>query len=183
MKLIAIVSLIGLLATSAIVGMWWVSTSNSEIGLRNAMKQKQKDNENELAHNVQIKIKQAAQVTDAQTKALVDIIRGNSEARAEGTKGGGSLALLVREAVPNVDSSSKTFQQLINVITSAREGFVMRQKELMAMKTQHDNIRQKFPSSIVCGGRPEIEIVVVTSSQAAESFRTGKDDDNDVFKK
>lgn len=173
MKVIA--SLIVVAVVALAVGGWWVSTSNQEIRLRNAITQKQKDNESEL-DSVQKKISQSAQVTQAQMSALKDIIVGNSDARATQ---GGSLATLVREAVPTIDTSS--FKQLMNTITSSRDAFAQRQKEILALKTEHDNLRMTWPASIVVGSRASINVIVVTSARAADSFRTGQDNDISVF--
>ena len=51
------------------------------------------------------------------------------------------------------------------------------------MKREHDNQSTTFPGSFIVGGRPEIEVTIVTSTRAEENFRTGKDDDTTVFGK
>lgn len=164
-----------LLLVAVIVGMYF-SYSNTEIRLRNTIMAKQKDNQSEL-DNLQKKINQSGQVTKAQTDALKEIIVGNSQART--SNGAGQLATLVKEAVPNVDT--KIFGQLMNIIASSRDSFTMRQKEILDLKREHDNCRLVAPSSWICGGRPEIVVVVVTSERAEESFRTGQDNNTNVF--
>jgi hypothetical protein len=175
--LFAIVGLIvaGILAVGIIGGVYF-SYSNSEIRLRNAIAQKQRDNQSEL-DNLQKKIAQAGQVTKAQWDAIKDIVVGNSQARTAG--GAGSLATLVREAVPS--TSQIDSRQFLTIITSSRDAFTMRQKEILDMKREHDNILTTFPGSLICGGRPPIEVVIVTSDRAEENFRTGKDNDIDAF--
>ena len=39
-----------------------------------------------------------------------------------------------------------------------------------------------WPGSMFVGNRPEIEIAIVTSTKTEETFKTGKEDDVEVFK-
>lgn len=171
-------AIIGVIGIVMVFGMY-VSYSNSEKRQRNLIVNKQKDNNSELDNMVKV-ISQVAEVTEEQTAALKDIIVGHAEARA--TKGG-SLATFVREAVPNIDVSSKTFQNLQNHIVASRNSWTMRQKELLDMKREHDNMIDTFPSSMIVGGRGKIDVTIVTSSRTKEAFRTGEDNDTTLFKR
>jgi hypothetical protein len=150
---------------------------NKETRLRNQITAKQTDNTSEY-DNLWKKLSQSAQVTDTQKEALREIIVGNAQARKSG---GGSLATMVHEAVPMVDTS--TFNNLLNIVTSSRDAWTMRQKELIDLKREHDNIIDLFPSNLICMvlGRQKIDIKIVTSSRTGEAFKTGKDDDVDLF--
>lgn len=154
-----------------LLGMMWVNYSNAEVRLRNQITAKQRDNQSEL-DNVQKKISQTVQVTDMQMAALKDIIVGNAEARKGGS---GSLATFVKEAVPNVDTT--TFNNLQNIIAGSRDAFTMRQKELLDLNREHDNLIDTFPSSFIVGSRGKIDVVIVTSGRAKDSFKTGEDND------
>jgi hypothetical protein len=160
-----------------ILGIFFVTTMNKETRLRNQITAKQTDNTSEY-DNLWKKLSQSAQVTDAQKEALREIIVGNAQARKSG---GGSLATMVHEAVPTVDTS--TFNNLLNIVTSSRDAWTMRQKELIDLKREHDNIIDLFPSNLICMvlGRQKIDIKIVTSSRTGEAFKTGKDDDVDLF--
>lgn len=151
-----------------------VSTLNHENTLRTAIQAKQKDNANEM-DGMWKTIDQVAQTTQAQKDALVEIFTGYAQART-GTGGGGSLANWIKEAVPNVDTS--TFNNLQNIITSKRDGFVMRQKELLDLSREHNRLLGTIPSGWICGmfGRSAIEVTIVTSTRTDEAFKTGKDD-------
>lgn len=175
MKAIAAIGA-ALLVAVIIIGLMYVTISNKEIRLRNQIKAKQTDNTSEL-DNVQKKISQVVQVSDLQMTALKDIIVGNAQARAQGA---GSLATLVKEAVPNLDATSSTFNNIINIITGSRDAWTMRQKELLDLKREHDNLIDTFPSSLVVGGRGKIDVVIVTSGRVKENFRTGEDNDIDL---
>ncbi len=157
---------------------WVVGISNNEIYQANLVHAKQVSNKNWL-DECNKTISNAAEVTDAQRQALMDIIVGNSKARADG-QGKGSLAAMVTEAVPNVDVS--VYKNLLNIVQSKREGFKRVQDEIIDLNRVHDNLIDMFPSSLVCSimGRKKIDIVVVTSTRTENAFATGKDDDTSL---
>jgi len=159
-----------------IVVSWAVGVSNGEVRLRRAIEAKLRDNESEL-DNMMKKIKQSAQITDRQAEKTLELVTGYAEARG-GVKEAGLVSAL-HEAIPNQDL--KTYEKLLAVVTSARDGWTMRQKELIDLKREHDTLRTIFPSSLIVGGRPEIEITVVTSTKAKKAMETGVDDDVDLF--
>ena len=179
MVLIA-VSVCGVIVVG-ICGLYFVSVKNTEVGLRNAITAKMKDNESEF-DNMFKKIAQTAQVTDAQKNALKEIFIEHAQARSAGSKGG-SLATWVQESVPNVDTT--TFNNLQNIISGSRDRWTMRQKELIDLSREHQNLLMRFPSSIVCSafGAQPITITVITSTHAKEAMQTGTDDNIDVFQK
>lgn len=158
-----------------------VGVANKEARLRNTMKAKQTDNTNEY-DNMWKKISQSAQVTDAQKNALKEIFVSHAQARSGGPDNN-LLVKWVHESVPNVDTS--TFNTLMNIITSSRDGFTMRQKELLDLKREDDNYFTTFPANMVMAvcGRDMMDVTIVTSSRTTEAFKTGKDDDVNVFQK
>lgn len=155
----------------------WISFSNKEISLRNQIEAKKRDNKN-VYDSTWKQISQSAQVTDAQKKALLEIVTGHAKAR-EGS-GGGSLATMVTESVPNVDTT--VFNQLMNIVSSARTRFERVQTEILDLNRAHTNCLTMFPSSIVCGGRPAITVDIITSDRTENAYETGKDNDVGVFK-
>jgi hypothetical protein len=173
--IIAGAAMVLMIITALILFSWGVSISNAEIQQKNLVLAKQESNKNWLTE-CNNTISNAAEVTDAQRQALMDIIVGNAKARADG-QGKGSLAAMVQEAVPNVDTS--VYKNLLNIVTAKREGFKRVQDELIDLNRVHNVMLQTFPSSLVCSflGRKEIEITVVTSTRTQKAFETGKDDD------
>lgn len=163
-----------------IVVIMFVTISNNEARLRNAIVNKQKDNTSEF-DNMWKKIQQVAEVPPAQMAALKDIFNSYAQARGANASGG-SLATWVHESVPSVDT--KTYDNLMNIITGSRDSWTQRQKELIDLKREHDNIRTTFPSNVVCSilGRGEIDITIVTSAKSEKAFQTGRDDDVKLFK-
>jgi len=177
--MVAIAAGVVLLIVVIVCGAFFVSTMNSEVKLRNTITAKQKDNESEF-DNMWKKISQVAQVTDAQKNALKEIFVQHAQAR---NVGGGTLMKWIHESVPNVDTS--TFNNLQNIITGSRDAWTMRQKELLDLKREHDNLIDVFPGSMVCSilGRQKINVTIITSSRSQKAMQTGTDDDVDVFKK
>jgi hypothetical protein len=168
-----------LLLLLAGIGAMYVTYSNQEVRLRNQIEAKLTDNKNEF-DNMWKKISQVAQVSDRDRKSLQEIFNSYAEARAgQGGANDGALMRWVQESIPNVNP--QTMANLQNIITSSRDAFTMRPKELIDYKREHDNLRTLFPSSIFVGSRPEIRITVVTSERTEETFRTGQDNDVSVF--
>lgn len=164
------------LVAALVVGVMCASAHNREVSLRNAITAKMADNRSEF-DSMWKKISQSAQVTEGQKNALKEIFVSYAEARG-GVQGGGAMKWL-QESVPNVDTS--TFKNLQNIITSSRDAWTMRQKELLDLKREHDNLLTKIPTCWFVGGRGKIEVTIVTSSKTEKSFETGKDDDVKVF--
>ena len=89
----------------------------------------------------------------------------------------------VQESVPNVDTT--TMNNLQNIITGSRDAWTMRQKELIDLNRQHDQILNVFPSGFILKmlGRKSINITIITSDKTETAFATGKDNDTQVFSK
>lgn len=172
---LAVAALLGVVLVATVI-----STLNRETMLATSIQAKQRDNANEM-DGMWKTIDQVAQTTQAQKDALVEIFTGYAKARTPQT--GGTLANWIKEAVPNVDTS--TFNNLQNIIAGKRDGFVMRQKELLDLSREHNRLLQTIPSGWICSifGRKPIEVIIVTSSRTEGAFKTGKDDDVTLFKK
>lgn len=176
---IAVAVLVPVFFIVLIVGGMWISYSNTEIRLRKTIEAKQIDNKNEY-DAMWKKIAQTAEVTDEHKKALREIFEGYATARG-GIGEDGTLMKWLHEAVPNVDL--KTYENLQNIIVASRDSFVMRQKELLDLKREHDIALNTFPSSMFVGSRPPIDVVIITSTKTEKAFNTGKDDETKVFQK
>lgn len=172
MKVVAVVAVGAVVALLAVT--YVVSTVNTEVRLRNDLTAKQTDNVSEY-DSLWKKIEQAAQVTQAQKRALLEIVTAHAEARGGGARG--AVANWIHESVPDVDTT--TFDNLQNIITASRDRFAMRQKELLALKSRHDSMLDSFPSGNILAvfDRDRIDVTVVTSTKADEVFERGRDDD------
>lgn len=170
---------IGAVALAVVLGLvvlvQCVSISNEEIGIRNTITQKQRDNMNEFDNMWKV-ISQNSQVAKADRDSLMKLFNGYAEARKTG--GDNQIMTWVKESVPNVDSS--TFKTLMNTITAARNSWTMRQKEILQLKVQHDNLLMKWPGSWILSGRQPIEVTIVTSDKTEKAFESGSDNDTDL---
>jgi hypothetical protein len=156
-----------------------ITCSNREKSLRNAITAKQADNRNQM-DALWKSIAQVAQVAEKDRQSLQDIFVNYAGARG-GTNGNSAVMRWIQESAPNVDT--KTFQNLQNTIVAERDSFKFRQQELLDLNREHDNCIDLWPSSMFVGGRSKINVTIVTSTKVEDSFKTGKDDDVDVFKK
>ena len=118
--ILAVVGLAGTFVLALIVvAIMWVSYSNAEHRLRNTITAKQKDNQNEM-DAMWKNIAQTAQVAEKDRSSLMEIFNGYAQGRA-GSDPKTPLMNWIKEAVPNV--SSTTFDKLMNIIVSQRDGF------------------------------------------------------------
>lgn len=160
-----------------------VSFHNSEVTLRNTITAKQTDNKNEM-DAMWKNIAQTAQVAEKDRESLSAIFKEYASART-GTGDSKPIMNWIKEAVPNVQVNSDVFKNLMNIIVSQRDGFKFRQKELLDFGREHDNLIMKFPGNIFASilGRKHIELVIVTSTRTENAFKTGKDDEVNLFEK
>ena len=156
----------------------YVSYNNQEVVLRNQCKAQQKANE-AVFDRVWLVLRQQAGVTEEYKGAFRQIYSQVMDARYKDNKG--LLAKFVREANPEFDSS--LFGKLFASIEAQQTDFTREQKKLVDIKQAHDNLRMKIPGSFFVGSRPELEIIIVTTSETAEAFRTGRHDNISLFEK
>lgn len=92
----------------------------------------------------------------------------------------------VTESNPNANFAevSVLYQDLSRAIEAKREGFFIQEKYLQDIKRQHDNLRTKFPSSIILSlfGKGELDYKPITSSRTEKVIATGKDDSVSLIK-
>jgi hypothetical protein len=171
-----VVAAVGLVLLAIIYFSMSVSYQRQEVKLRNLIAMKQLDNTNEF-DAMWKKIAQVAEVNGEQTKMIKEVIKDYVTGRGGD---GGSLAKIVHEAVPTVDTSG--FKTLMNIITSSRDGFKYRQKELTDFKREHDSLLDDPIGGWFLRGRQKIDIQIVTSTKTKETFKTGVDDDISIYK-
>lgn len=156
-----------------------ISTYNQEATLRTSINAKQQANTAEF-DNMWKKINQVAQVPDQELNKIKEIIVSYADSRTSDNQG--QMMAWIKEAVPNIDTSS--YKLLMNIITSSRDAWTMRQAELIDLNRERNKLLATFPSGFILRlfGREPIEIKVVTSTKTERSFETGKDDDVELFK-
>lgn len=177
-KLIAILSVSGaaVLTILMIVG-YCVSVSNKEVGYRNQATAQQKTNM--IVYDAVWKIlSQMAQVADASKESFKDIYVTIMEKRYEGDAKQSPLFRWITEQNPNF--SFELYAKLDDAIQGQRTKFAMVQAKLVDIEREHTNLRTKWPSSMIVGGRPPLDIKIVLSGKTERAFDTGREDDVDL---
>lgn len=181
--LIALGACIGVVLITAIVLFsMGVGFHNKEVQLRNLITAKQTDNKNQM-DAMWKNISQTAQVAEKDRQSLLDIFTQYATARSGGSDNKAPLMKWVTESCPQVAVNSATFEKLMNIIVSQRDGFKFRQTELLDFKREHDNLLTTFPNNVFAMvlHRSKIDVVIVTSTRTDNAFKTGKDDDVQLF--
>lgn len=169
----------------ALVGFGFVASvfsfHQNEVGIRVAFENKVTANQADF-DNMWKTIKQVAQVPDAHKEGFREVMEGYAAARASG-KGEGSFISIMQEAVPDFTGSTELFAKVQTVVEAKREAWTTRQKELVALKAEHDLLIRQLPGSVYAAflGRDALEITIVTSGRTQEAFATGRDEDVDLF--
>ena len=177
-KIIALVVTGSILLFGIFAFVWWMGVSNDEIGLRNKYNGQEKTVDL-FYDNMWKTLKQKAGITDKAKDAFKEIYIPMIEGRY--SKGDGSLMKWVTEQNPTFDQSMYT--NLMNAVEAMRNRFFTEQDKLVSIKQEHDNLRMKFPSSIVVGSKAEIELKLITSAQTKEVRATGEENDVNLFDK
>lgn len=175
---LAVFGFIGMVMLAIVGGCMIVGYQNKGVELQN---QDEAARANvELAYDTMWKkIAQQAQVTDAAKEGFKEVYEGMMEARYDGQN---PAFLWLQEQNPNFDMSM--FRVLMNTIDGERESLKRAQQVVLDIRVEYNNLRGRFPSSLVCGGMPDLpEYTLLSSSRSKEVVRTGRDDDVDVFGK
>lgn len=174
---------IGIVVVVAVMFAFWaIGVSNDEKKLYLTGKAAQHDNE-VVFDNTWKKIQTEASVTEKYKDGFKEIYVGMMNGRYgnDGNAGKETLMKWVQESNPTFDIS--LYSRLMNTIEASRDEFTMNQKKLIDIDRQHKTMKATFPNSFIIGGRPDLEIQLVTSSKTEAAFKTGKDDEVDPFAK
>ncbi len=182
MKKVLLMSGAFLLLCALMTGCWAVNknidTDNSEIGLKTAIDAKKTDQEASFDKMFKV-LQQKAQVADQYKESFKEIYPKLIEGRY--SQGDGTLMKWITESNPTFDVS--LYKNLMEAIDVERNSFLTTQRQLMDLKREHDNLRQKWPSKwFINDDVKEIAITIVSSSHAKEVIKSGMDDDIDLFK-
>lgn len=162
-----------LVAVLTLVGMYF-HFSNTEVRVRNQAVAKQRANEADFDKTFKI-LQQQFNVAESAKDAFKDVYGGLMQARTE-NESKELMFKFTKEANIPAPEFNKLYEKVSSSIEVQRTDFAERQKELVDLKREHDNLRTTAPSSWFVGGRPELQITVVTSTRTQQAFSTGKDD-------
>lgn len=157
----------------------WMSANNREISLRTQIEAQEKVCQTFYDKLWKI-LQQKAQVADQYKTAFKEIYPALIEGRY-GNEQGGTLMKWIQESNPSFDVS--LYKDLMASIESERTGFFMEQKKMIDLDREHRVLRQTFPNSLFIGTRPDVKFIIVTSGKTQETYRTGQENDVDLFKK
>lgn len=172
----ALAAIGAVLGVAVMVFLMYMSYSNSEVRLRNAVKAQQEANTTSFDTCWKI-IQGQAQVADKYKDSFKEIYIGLMEGRHY--EKGGELMKFITESNPNFDI--RLFEKVSNSIEGQRTSFMRDQQKLIDLKREHDNVLTTMPGSFFVGSRPQVEIKIVTSTKTEKTFQTGKEDEIDVF--
>jgi hypothetical protein len=171
---IGIVALVGIVLIGIITLTWGISSYNGAASLKNTYEMKVKDNSSEF-DNMWKKISQVCQIADSKKEAFRDIF--NSYATARTPNGAGQVMFWVKENAPALDL--KVYDNAQNIIVASRDGWTMRQKEMVDIAREYNQRLVTFPQNLFLSmfGFQKIDPKVITSSRTEKAFESGKDDD------
>lgn len=153
----------------------WLSTIyNRAATLENTYNMKVKDNSSEFDNTFK-KISQTFQIAEHKKGAFREILVDYAAARTP--EGAGKVMMWIKENAPAVDLS--LYDNTQNIIVSSRDGWTMRQKELVGIAEEYNKQLVQFPGNIILKlfGFKMIDPKVITSTRTEKAFETGKDDD------
>lgn len=168
-----------LISFALITAVTYVSSSNSEISLKNKIEAQAKTCEAYYDKLWKI-IQQKTGVAKEYAKTFKDIYPALIEGRY-GNEKGGTLMKWITESNPTFDVS--LYKDLMSSIEAERTGFFMEQKKLIDLDREHKVLRQQFPASFFIGSRPDVKFTIITSSKTESVYKTGKEDDMELFNK
>lgn len=174
-----IVTLVAVGALILIPVLMYVGANNREVGLRNRAAAQQRNLEN-IHDRVWKILQQQADVADAGKEGYLELYPKLMEGRY-GNARGGALLSFVKEHNPTFDL--KLYDRLSASIEAQRTDFAREQTKLLDIKREHDDMLQKLPDSLFVGGRPPLEVKIITSSRSRKALEEGKDDDVNLFQK
>lgn len=177
-KLVAILSTIAVIVIAAVgIGLGAVGISNEEIELRNQADAQQKANEATFDKVWKV-LKQKAGIMDKQRDDFRAVYTGIMNERYQGEAAGAPAFKWIKEHNPEFPMDM--YKDVSDAIESNRAEFLRVQKRLIDIKREHDNLLKKFPSSLIVGSRPALEIQVVTSKRTKRTFETGEENEEDL---
>jgi len=169
----------GVLVVLAVsIAIWAIGLSNTEIRTRNRGKAQQESCAAYFDKMWKV-LQQDAQVADQYKEAFKEIYVPLIEGRY--SQGDGSLMKWITEHNPQFDT--KMYDKLMTAIEGQREGFFVEQQKLIDIDRQHKDLRMTFPNKLVVGKRSDLGIVIIKSLKTEDAYKTGQENDVDLFKK
>jgi hypothetical protein len=181
-----IVSSLAIITLAAISFGMYFSIQNTKIDLTENVKAQQQTCE---AHfdKMHKQIAQVAQVAEQNMSRSKEAFKEIYTGLIEGRYSSDSDMFMkwVQESNPQFDlnATSKLYEKLANTIKAGRDEYFMEQKKLISYKQEHDKFVQKWPNRVFLSSldTQPIDIVVITSDFTEDVYKTGKENDINLF--
>ena len=164
-----------------LVGIFWaVGVNNQEIDLRNLFNAKLSERTTIYDNKVFKTVAGKAQITLKADSSFQNVVNAIMNARKDAD---GLFMKWVQESNPAATwpSVAELYKDLSRTVEAVRTEFVEAEKVLQDVKLQHDNLRKKFPSSLIVGRKKELIYKPITSDRTDDVMKTGKDNNTSVF--
>lgn len=174
-KLILIIG-ISLLSIGGIFALMYVGANNKEVKLAEqitAQKQVCEAFYDKLWKIISQKAQVAEQYKNTFKEIYPQLISGRY------ANDSGTLMKWIQESNPTFDVS--LYKDLSASIEGERAGFFMEQKKLIDLDREHKVLRKTIPSSWFVGDRPDVKFTIITSDKTEAVYKTGKENNVDVF--
>jgi hypothetical protein len=177
--IVGIVIVVSLALTGVIIGSVAVGWNNQAIELESSFEAQVKANESTYDKMWKV-ISKKANVANKYSEDFKSSFSSIMQGRyGESQNRQQAMFNWIKEQNPSFDAS------LLKGLSASIEGlhneFDMAQKRMISIKQSHQNLRKKFPSSLIVGSRDELVLKMVTSTRTDKVFKSGKDDDVSVF--
>lgn len=162
-----------------------ISYNNQEIDLRKGIEAEKDVYQQNFDKQYKV-IAQLAQVaersTEANKEAFMEIYPGLIEGRY--SQGDGTLMKWIQESNPQWDMKAvnETYNKVSVAIESQREDLYNQAKKLRDLVREREALVEKFPGSLFISNKEKIEVTLITSKNTKETFRTGEENDIEIFK-
>jgi hypothetical protein len=178
-----------LIVVVALVGIFFImkiSYNNKEIDLRKQIKAEQDIYQQNFDKQYKV-IAQLVQVAErnveANKEAFKEIYPGLIEGRY--SQGDGTLMKWIQENNPQWDMKAitETYSKVSVAIESQREDLYIQAKKLRDLVRERESLVEKFPGSVLISNQEPVEITLITSQTTKEAFKTGEENNIELFKK
>ncbi|MDR2190411.1 MAG: hypothetical protein LBP53_04410 [Candidatus Peribacteria bacterium] len=163
-----------------------ISYNNKEIDLRKQIEAEQSVYEQNFDKMYKI-IAQTAQVAERNVEVNREAIQAIYPDLIEGrySQGDGTLMKWIQENNPTWDMQAitETYNKVIASVEVQREGLYMQAKKLRDIVRERESLIEKFPGSLFISNKEKIKITLISSEHTKEAFKTGEDNEIDIFKK
>jgi hypothetical protein len=163
-----------------------VSYNNKEINIRKQIEAEQDIYQQNFDKQYKV-IAQIAQVAErnveANKAAYKEIYPGLIEGRYE--KDNNVMMKWITESNPQWDMKSveEAYAKVSVAIESQREDLYNQAKKLRDLVRERESLIEQFPGSLLISNKAKIDVTLITSKNTKEAFRTGEENDIELFKK